>query len=263
MKTIYLQVTLWLGACGLSVQALSLPLEHAFNSGDFAAIGKLESPPRELRGPPHLEIKRKAFTAAQRAAFVQLVSDDGYYRLRVQPAEGVAVMASMRARCLAVSQLQEAFEAHLDVSGHILALSWSTPTGSCQAQATSPVLPPDWAFAEVQRVPTRMPARGPILHPSRPAFSDPGQPNPGPQFLSEEAQEGGSSSGGPRQQATLGKDNKPVTQPEKSWLQKNWLIIMIGAAVVINIISNANPPPRESQGQAAPARAQGRAGSSR
>ncbi len=28
-------------------------------------------------GPPHLEIKRKAFTPDQRAAFEQLVSDDG------------------------------------------------------------------------------------------------------------------------------------------------------------------------------------------
>ena len=80
-------------------------------------------------------------------------------------------MTAMRARCLAGSGLQEAFEAHLDVSGHILALGWSTPTGSCQAQAASPSLHPDWAFAEVQRVPTRMPARGPSLHPSRPAFS--------------------------------------------------------------------------------------------
>lgn len=94
-----------------------------------------------------------------------------YYRLRVQPAEGAPVMTAMRARCLAGSGLREAFEAHLDVAGHVLALSWSTPTGSCQAQGGSPVLPQDWSFAEVQRAPTRMPARGPTLHPSRPAFS--------------------------------------------------------------------------------------------
>ena len=89
-------------------------------------------------------------------------------------------MTGMRARCLAGSGLREAFEAHLDVAGHILALSWSTPTGSCQAQGSFPVLPQDWSFAEVQRAPTRMPARGPSLHPSRPAFS--GQchaPDPG------------------------------------------------------------------------------------
>lgn len=107
-----LQLLLCLGAFGLSAEALSLPLEHAFGSGTFSAIGQLESPPQGLRvrvswigrkhklisvqdakleddinalmslspmqdGPPHLEIKRRPFTAAQRAAFEQLVSDDG------------------------------------------------------------------------------------------------------------------------------------------------------------------------------------------
>ncbi len=80
-------------------------------------------------------------------------------------------MTAIKARCLAGSGMLEAFEAHLDVSGHVIALGWSTPTGSCQAPAASAALPADWSIAEVQRVPTRMPARGPSLHPSRPAFS--------------------------------------------------------------------------------------------
>ena len=63
---------------------------------------------------------------------------------------------------------------------------------------------------------------------------DPGQLNPGPRFLGEEAgaEVGPGSSGSPGKQAPLGKDGKPVPQVEKTWLQKNWLVIMIGAAVV-------------------------------
>ncbi|KAK9867197.1 hypothetical protein WJX84_000174 [Apatococcus fuscideae] len=221
---------------------MSLTLEHAFGSGDFSAIGHLESPPRELReGPPHLEIKRDPFSAQQSSAFEQLVAQNGYYRLRVQPSEGAPIMTAMRARCLAGSGLREAFEAHLDTSGHVVALSWSTPTGSCQAQGGAPALPQGWSFAEVQRVPTRMPARGPSLHPARPAFSDPAQAMPEPQFLGEDLQGAGGVSGkaaGPK--SVVGKDGKQVPQPEKTWLQKNWLLIMIGAAVVINIVSNAN-----------------------
>ncbi len=48
----------------------------------------------------------------------------------------------------------------------------------------------------------------------------------------EPAAAGSAASRGPKPKVVLGKDGKPVPQPEKSWLQKNWLLIMIGAAVV-------------------------------
>ena len=44
-----LPLLLCLGLQSLLVQAMSLTLEHSFGSGDFSAIGHLESPPRELR----------------------------------------------------------------------------------------------------------------------------------------------------------------------------------------------------------------------
>ena len=63
--------------------------------------------------------------------------------------------------------------------------------------------------------------------------ADPGQAMSGPSFLGEQPSDAkAAAGGGPKGKVILGKDGKPIPEPEKTWMQKNWLIIMIGAAVV-------------------------------
>ena len=65
---------------------------------------------------------------------------------------------------------------------------------------------------------------------------------PGPRFMGDEAEgQSPASKAGPSAKVVMGKDGKPVPQPEKTWLQKNWVLLAIGAAVVRSAFSPHQP----------------------
>lgn len=147
-------------AGGQKDRAVEFPLEHDLlggaGGGRFEPAGQFTARLRETAsGALKLSkgrLQRLPFSAAEQAAFEELVRADGYYRVRVPACVleggggcGEHLLASVRARSLGAGQLAERIELHTGPGGRLVGVSYSTP-GDCSGQRHAPAAVTDWTF---------------------------------------------------------------------------------------------------------------------
>ncbi|EFJ19653.1 hypothetical protein SELMODRAFT_444190 [Selaginella moellendorffii] len=111
---------------------LQFPLEHAFGGSEFTRAGVFTARLRpSLRGGQalgKLRLSRLPLSGAEKQAFEELLKEDGFYTIRV-PANPLSpgapfVISSIKARCLAIANLKERLDIHMD-QGNIIAVGYS------------------------------------------------------------------------------------------------------------------------------------------
>ena len=203
-------------------------------------------PPTDPAAAPLLAVQRKRATAelertplseAQRAQLGELLSSDGLYRLRVAGAAAGAapVATSFPARCLAAAAAPGGLELGLLEAGEVAGIALAAPC-ACGA-APSAGLP---ALPHSQDLSVRMPGTAPE---PLPLVAPPGQQPAGAGGMGAGAggASGAASGAVPRQAGQAGsqaggeeggEEGGKKPEEEKTWLQKNWMMVVPAGFVV-------------------------------
>ncbi|KAH9301283.1 hypothetical protein KI387_012866, partial [Taxus chinensis] len=116
---------------------LQFPLEHAFAHSNFTLAGHFSA---RLKASPHggqtltkVRILRNSLTGSEQNAFEELLKKDEFYRIRL-PANILTpgkdyVLSSIKARCLARSNLDERFIIHME-GVNVIAITYGS-SGEC------------------------------------------------------------------------------------------------------------------------------------
>eukprot|EP00877_Chromochloris_zofingiensis_P013787 jgi/Chrzof1/8662/Cz03g19070.t1 len=224
----------WLPVLCLS----SAVYEHSLDGTRFTKAGEIVGPEGlKADTTEEYQLRREPITDSQLAALQKLVEQDGLYAVQVSLPDQQPVRASLPAACIANHLFQENISLHLDRTGHIVGLQVSTPTGRCDKDAALQKLsevprqllsqPPDAA------VPVKSPGPAPAVPQGPPGVHEQpllgvqqGQQQP-QQQLTQSQQQGGAAGDGER---------PPPPPDNRTWLQKNWLFVMAGGVMVLNLV---------------------------
>lgn len=207
-------------------------LEHAFGESDFTPAGVFTA---RLRNLPHggqtltkLRLSRNAFTPEEQQTFEELSEKDGFYKIRV-PANVLSpgqdfILSSVKARCLAASNLQERFNFYME-RGNVIAVGYGA--GGC-------------AYPRILKYPTKWGFDSHIVLKS------------GEQVVRALPIHDDSAT-------EVSEDGLSKKQPEKSFWGKYWMYIVPLGLIVLNTITQAanmqDEPSSQGGAQGAPQRA--------
>lgn len=211
-------------------------VEHAFGDSRFTPAGmisaRLRTTSQGRQSLSKFRISRTTFSEEEQKDFDKLVKTDGFYSVRV-PVNLITpgntyVQTSVKARCLAVSELEEHFDLHLD-QGHVVGLSLR-PVVDC-------------------------PYPRPEVYVGR-SKSGPKRWEPKPRLVVKHSEPG------PKLVAVLqeigilgeeGLDGEAQKPPEKTFWQKYWMYIIPVGMIVLNAFTTlANMPEEGAAGQGGP-----------
>lgn len=131
---------------------IQFPFQHAFGNSDFTPAGYFTA---RLKASPHggqtltkVRITRNPLTESEQRAFEELLKEDDFYRIRlpanvVTPGEDY-VLSSIKARCLARSNLEERFIIHME-GVNVIAITYGSG-GECPHPRLLK-FPSRWAFS--------------------------------------------------------------------------------------------------------------------
>jgi hypothetical protein len=251
----------------------SLALEHSFDGRSFLPAGTIQLvrpspcasrapfPPRApglINTRARLPLPQDGGSATldygaglpdQRAAFAEAVRDGGMYFVRLPPSGGAAppVVASIPARCWAQGGARVVLHV---LDGAVLAAALEAPCTAAALRAApassglprpgvevqSPVPAPEVRLAVAQA------QAGPAAGPPLPGALG-GQPPPAAQQQQQQ-----------RPGAPDGKGGKAPPPDDRTFLQKNWMFLALGAYIFMRMGMAAEmPPPPGPPGSGAPA----------
>ena len=235
--------------------AVSLPVEHrASPGGGWAPLGTLTGAldavalaavPRAKS--PSLTLTRSDQSAPSGLADAARVRGGGY-SVRVLLPDGPPLVATAPAACAAAAGGILALKLDgtaagptapgnagvggLDVTGVSFDF-YSTPCrdGDAPLAASSPL--PQWSPPATSIVPLWLPASAPPLWPAPP---DPSRRVPAPPP--------------PKKEGAAGSEDAPPVEDTRTWLQKNWMMVLPAALLISNLVGTlaAPPPPPAGRG---------------
>lgn len=192
------------------------------------------------------------------------MSHRSFYRLRLYPRadrsqDSSYLATAVRARCFAAADARDALRVDLDMStGEPVAIEYVAASPACNADvataaaaATAPALPPATPVTTklpVKAAPMKEPGEGGVM------LGGAGQAGSG---AARQGQPGAGAAAG-----AGGKGGKGA-KDERSWLQKNWLMVLGVGMMIINLVAKLNPPEGAAAGVPAAGGAAGRAAAAR
>ncbi|GLJ30643.1 hypothetical protein SUGI_0606820 [Cryptomeria japonica] len=206
---------------------IQFPFQHAFGNSDFTPAGHFTARSKaSTHGGQTLtkvRITRNALTESEQKAFEELLKEDDFYRIRVPanvltPGEDY-VLSSIKARCLAKSNLEERFIIHME-GVNVIAVTYGS-AGECPHPRLLK-FPSRWSFSSHI-----------VLKSSEQASRMP--------TITEDllVNEGGVEG-----------DDIPKP-PEKSFWAKYWMYLVPLGLIVMNAVTQAmNMPEEQAVGQA-------------
>lgn len=189
-----------------------------------------------------MSFQRDLLDAEARRQLEMQVKSNGLYKLRVSSGmAGSPALTSIPARCLVSSNCTERLHLHLTSTGEVTAINFALLQCPCHSGISTPgTLPQSWAFADESPVLVWLPERAPALHlaPKPPQDQDktPSQQAKGRAPASDLA--------GARTPLAEGEEGAGEVEPpkdERSWLQKNWLILLPLGFVLVNVLGQMDP----------------------
>lgn len=229
----------------LAVEGFNVELQHDCGSGGFSRAGALTVKQGGQRGRGgRLILSRTPLSGEERAAFEQLVQRDGFYRVKIPGAAqkldaSYDVIASVRARCLVQSGFQESLILHVDGKERIFSVDYATGFGLACRPGLLAELPVSWDFASVADVTVRKAAAAPVIDAPKPKLRGDASPSEKLYDLEEAAEE------------ELGEDGQPRPKKKeepKSFLERNWMMLVFGGMLVMNVLGSLAPPPEGAAG---------------
>lgn len=197
-------------------------LEHSFGDSDFSPAGAFSARLRNLHHGGQtltkLRLSRNAFTTEEQEAFAALVKADGFYRIRV-PANVLSpgqesILSSVKARCLAGSNLQERFDFYMD-RGNVIAVGYGA--SEC-AYPRNLRYPTKWGFdSHIVMKSGEQAVRSPTINNDV--------------------------------EVELGEDGQPKKPLEKSFWGKYWMYIVPLGLIILNAVTQVANMPDESASQ--------------
>ena len=178
-------------------------------------------------------------TPNQQLALGQLVAGDGLYRLRLPSVRGQAggqpVSTSFPARCLVGAAADGGLELDLLDASQVAAIALSAPCRRAVAPAAADLQLPDRQELAL-RLPTVAPEVLPVVLPpaqaaaaAAAAVGMQSDPAAGQQ---QQAGQSSAAGAGPAGRKQAGGKKEP--EEEKTWLQKNWMLLMPLGFIVSN-----------------------------
>lgn len=217
---------------------VEIPVEHAFGDGKFVSAGVLLgelSNKGGIMGP--LKFMRDNLSKKQVETLRKLVIEDGNYQIRIRSnplktGDSAYVMASLRARCLAVSGFKESLWLDLTEDNRIVGLDYRPANGRCD-----PLDPMEsnvdghLEFQDERLVLYWYPRREPWI-----SMDD---------YLAklDDETETSGEDGKPGQI----KKSKKKKGKEKTWLQQNWMFVLGGAIIFMQLLGTLNTPQEPGQ----------------
>ncbi|KAL4448206.1 hypothetical protein ABPG75_005425 [Micractinium tetrahymenae] len=240
-----------------STAAATIAVEHSLDGGKtYVPAGAITL--STTRKGATAVLDRSALSAEQQAALATLVAADGaLYRLRL-PASGVA--AAFPARCLAAAATPGGLQLDVLEGGHVAAISVAAPCrrATSAPPASAPALPASQELGV--RLPAAAPDVLPLLAAAAPgaagaaglgvpleAGADAGAQAAGAGQQQQQQQQGGTA-GAADGKGAAGK--KP--EEEKTWLQKNWMLVAPLGFILLNILGNGMGAQQQQQQQQRP-----------
>lgn len=244
-------------------------MEHSLDAGQsFSTAGHI-----------HLEegdavsgiFERDPISSTQLSRLQQLVESDRLYLWRVTLPDQPPVLTSIKAACLAPALTSAAYALHIDAAGHIMSAQISVPSaalppgGSCSTshalQALQRLSAADLSGVKTVDVAVHTARAGPAV-PKPPEAATPDlsaaagaaqqaqqkQAQQRQQQAAQQRRQQGGSAGGKDGAEGAEGEAAPPPVDDRTWLQKNWLIVLAGSMMVVNILMKGVVDPQAAGG---------------
>ncbi|KAK9790570.1 hypothetical protein WJX73_000374 [Symbiochloris irregularis] len=222
---------------GFSKQ-FTVGIDHNIGDAHFQSAGLVSG---ELllgggKGGKLLTLERQPLSSKARQDLARLVKDNGRYKLRLTPGSGPAALTSIPAQCLVSPLCTEVLHLHVSHSGEVSAINYDQELCPCHSEAVRSLeLPRNFTFAEEVKVPVLLPTVAhPVLLTPKPQQAA-GKGKGAGKVAPVRTQGQGGAEGEDKE--GLSKEEPPPD--ERTWLQKNWLLLLPVGFVVLNVLGTA------------------------
>lgn len=230
-------------------------VEHSLDGRTFQQIGLIHLEDDFNGNQPIVTgtYERQPFTDNQRQQLQQLVEQDRLYLWRVQLEGQPAVLTSIKASCLAQNFGSQAPILNLNSAGQIVSAQLSVPSsveGTCSSSKALQSLQQLSQDAMREPEPLKVVVHTPKAAPSVPRFpplaeapADPyaaaGAAKTGQPAQQQARRPPGQQSSDGEQQTDADAAQQTPPPDNHTWWQKNWLFVMAGGTMVLNMALKA------------------------
>eukprot|EP00887_Chlorella_sp_A99_P004325 scaffold15.g4325.t1 len=236
----------------------SVALEHSLDGQTFTQAGEVLLPADDKAAAVGIATlqTRAQLSEAQQQAVRHLVQDGGLYRIRVPVStsggggpDGEYVTASIPARCWAAAGFSTTLALHLLSAGRVAGVAFQLP---CSSASAVPALGTDTPVALPQTSPVHvvLPRTVPAVHMPQPTQQQQQQAAAAKEAAARQtasAQQDGEDGEG---ESGERKGKQAPPKDERTWLQKNWMVL-IGAGLLMANRINAPQEPQRGGGRPA------------